>query len=467
VKRALVLTGLLAIGAVTGALAYRSAARDRSYRVLIASGEAALAADETLAAVEDFSGAIAVRPDAMLARLRRGETYRKRGELEVAARDFRAAATLDPTATRPLEALGDVLFAQARFKRAAETYEARLKLDERSARVRYKLSLARYREGAIDAALGEAQRAIALDPQLADAYYLSAMCLRDKGKLADAVEPLQQALQRVPAMVPAREELADLLGALNRHREQIEQLRLLASSDTRNVERRVALALAEARQGEPDAAVATLSAALEQASDPSAVHTALGRVWLEVAATNRDRPEALSRALESLERGASSFTATSETKALYGRALVLAGQLDAAEQLFAQAIERFPVDPTAFRDLALVAERLGHTDRARTALIQYASLVTDDATAAQQALRIGSLSMKLNDATGALPWLQRALASRPDDIETLTLIADAQLRTGDIVGARASTLRVLMLEPDNRQAKALSARLRKTAIVNR
>ena len=49
----------------------------------------------------------------MLAYLRRGETYQRRGErgdLDAAARDFRKAAALDPTATRPLEALGDVLY---------------------------------------------------------------------------------------------------------------------------------------------------------------------------------------------------------------------------------------------------------------------------------------------------------------------------------------------------------------------
>jgi len=175
VKRALVLTALLAIAAVGGALAYRSAARDRSYRLLIASGEAALASDETLAAVEDFSGAIAIRPDAMLARLRRGETYLRRGDLDPAARDFRSAASLDPTATRPLESLADVLYAQERFRRAAETYEERLKLDDRSAPIRYKLALARYRDGAVEAALSEARRAMALDEQLADPYYLVAL----------------------------------------------------------------------------------------------------------------------------------------------------------------------------------------------------------------------------------------------------------------------------------------------------
>ena len=121
----------------------------------------------------------------------------------------------------------------------------------------------------------------------------------------------------------------------------------------------------------------------------------------------------------------------------------------------AQAIRRRPA--------RCAAERLGHTGKARTALIQYASLVPGDAAAALQALHIGALSLKMDDPEGALPWLQRALASRPDDVEALTLIADAQLRTGDLVGARASTLRVLMLEPGNARAQALTRRLQRTA----
>jgi tetratricopeptide (TPR) repeat protein len=261
-------------------------------------------------------------------------------------------------------------------------------------------------------------------------------------------------------MVPAREELADILGTMHRRREQLDQLQLLAASEPGNVQRQIALAFARARAGAPEAAAATLSAAAEHTPDPSVVQAALGRVWLDVAETNPDRTDALSSALEALERGASSLTATSETKTLYGRALRLSGQLDAAEQLFAQATERYPVDPSAFRDLGDVAERLGHTEKARAALIQYMSLVPDDSAAAQQATRIGALSLKLDDPEGALPWLQRALTSRPDDSETLSLIADAQYRTGDIVGARASTSRVLMLQPDNRRAQALNRRLR-------
>ena len=456
-KRALILTALLAIAAVGGALAYRSAVRDRSYRVLIASGEAALTAGETLGAIENFSGAIAVRPDSMLARLRRGETYRRRGDLDVAARDFRAAALLDPTATRPLEALGDVLFAQERFKRAAQTYEARLRLDDRSAPVLYKLALAHYRDGAVDVALADARRATALDDQLADAHYLTAVCLRDLGLADEAIAALKAAVQRAPTLLPAREELADLLSASGRYAEQMEQLQVLAGLDGEHAARQVAIGLAQARAGHTELAVATLSAAVEQTEDQAPVQAALGRVWLQIAEERR-APDAVNHALEALERAASSLNATSDTKALYGRALALSGQLDAAEQLFQQACQRFPVDPSAFLHLGAVAEQLGHADAAREALKNYVALVQPDPDAGTHAARIGGLSLTLHDPVGALPWFQRALAATPDDVSLLAQMADAQLLTGDVAGARATLAHALELDPANRQLLTLVRR---------
>jgi tetratricopeptide (TPR) repeat protein len=461
VKRALVLTALVAIAAVGGALAYRSAARDRSYRLLIASGEAALASGETLAAVEDFSGAIAIRPDAMLARLRRGETYLRRGDLDVAARDFRTAASLDPTATRPLESLADVLYAQERFRRAAETYEERLTLDDRSAPIRYKLALARYRDGAVEAALAETRRAIALDEQLADAYYLAALCLRDRGQPVEAVAAFKQAIERSPALLPAREELADIFGADGRVAEQIEQLQALAALDSNRAERQIAIGLAQAHAGNTDLAVATLSATLDRAPDQSPVNAALGRIWLQLAEDGHGQA-ALGKALEALERAASALSATSETKALYGRALARAGQLEAAEQVFEQAAERYQVDPSALEQLSSVAEQLGHTDVARNALMEYVSLRPADRNAAADAARIGMLSLALHDAAGALPWLQRALAGTPQDVGVLSALADAQLQTGDTAAARLTLNRAIAIDPSSRQVLALERKLKKS-----
>jgi tetratricopeptide (TPR) repeat protein len=459
VKRALVVVALAAVAAVGGALAYRSAVRDRSYRVLVASGEAALAANDTLAAVEDFSGAIAVRPDTMLAHLRRGETYRRRGDLDLAARDFRAAALLDPTATRPLESLADVLFAQARFTRAAESYEARLRLDDRAPQVRYKLALARYRDGATDLALAEARRAIAMDARLADARYLMALCLRDRNRRDEAIAALRETLELDPALIAAREELADLLGTAGRDAERLEQLQVLADLDSAHADRRVAVALVQAHHGNPDLAVLTLSAVSARSPDQPQVTAALGRIWLQIAEEHRDRTDALARALESLERAASSLSATSETKGLYGRALALSGQFEAAEQLFQQAIERYPVDPSALRQLAAVAERLGHAQVARTALIDYAALVQTDDEAAAHAARIGALSLTLDDPVTALPWLQRALLERPDDIGVLTSLADAQIRLGHTDKAREVVTKGLELDAANRTLIGLRRRI--------
>src|SRR5438552_19080993 len=100
---------VLAVAGVAGAVTYQAAARDRDYRALLARGDAALRDEQTFGAIEAYSGAIALRQDSMLAYLRRGEAYQRRGDLDAASRDFRKAARLDQTATRPTEEPGDRL----------------------------------------------------------------------------------------------------------------------------------------------------------------------------------------------------------------------------------------------------------------------------------------------------------------------------------------------------------------------
>ena len=185
-KKSLFVAAALALSAVAVALAYQAAARDRDYRALLTRGDTALRDDQTFGAIEAYSGAIALRPDSMLAHLRRGETYQRRGELDEAARDFRAAAALDPTATRPLEALGDVLYEMKRFERAPRTDTPRpCAPDDRSAGVSYKLALARYRSGDIDAALTTLASTLRLNDRPPDASYLLGLCLRDKHRIGE------------------------------------------------------------------------------------------------------------------------------------------------------------------------------------------------------------------------------------------------------------------------------------------
>lgn len=456
-KRVLLVMAILAITAVGAAVAYQAAEGEREYRELMAQGDSALAADAP-AAIEDYSGALVLRPDSMLAHLKRGETYRQRGDLDNAARDFREASALDPTATRPLEQLGDTLYQQQRYKAAIDAYEARLRLDDRSGAIRYRIGLTHYRDHKLDAALTALRAAATLDPQSADVHYLAGVCLREKGNPAEALAELQKAVQLSPGSIPAREELADLFGSLNRHAEEIEQLDVLAALDSR-LERRVAVGLAHAKAGHLDLAVLTLGSAIERAPDQPVLYGALGRVWLDIAETRHDRPDAIGKALEALARAASSPTATSDVKTLYGRALFDDHQLDAAEQVLQQATERFPVEATAFSEFARVAEQLKHFDSARTALISYNALVGDDAEFPRRALKIGLLSLSVNDPGTAIAWLTRASAAAPDDLKTLVALAEAELKAGHRDAAQATLKRGLQLDPANIQLRGLSKRL--------
>ena len=426
-KKALFVGAALALAAVAIALAYQAAARDRDYRTLLARGDTAVRDDQTFVAIEAYSGAIALRPESMLPHLRRGETYRRRGELEEAARDFRAAAALDPTATRPLEALGDVLYELKRFDRAAEAYARNLRVDDRSAAVSYKLALAHYRSGDLDAALTTLGSTLRLDDRLADASYLLGLCLRDKRRTAEALAALERAIALAPGHIPAREELADLYGSTDRNAEEIEQLQVIADLDRDHVERQVALGLAQARAGREEVAVLTLGSALERTPGQPLLYGALGKVWLDRAQAQNDRAY-LSKALEALGRVTSSPDATSDVLTMYGRALIMDDQLEAAEQALLQATTRYPLEPASLVLYATIAEQRGNLDAGRQALIDYAGLVTDNTDAVQHAARIASLSVRLNDPQTAVAWLERALRMAPENADLSKQLADAQTR---------------------------------------
>jgi tetratricopeptide (TPR) repeat protein len=457
VKRAIAASALLALAAAGGLSAYQTATRQRDYGTLLTRGDAALRDDQTFPAIEAYSGAIALRQDSMIAYLRRGQTYQRRGDrgdLERAANDFRTAAALDPSAPRPLEALGDVLYQLQRYERAAEAYERFLRLDDRSPRVTYRLALARYRQRDIDAAMAALRDTLRIDDRMADAHYVLGLCLRDLKRTDEALRAFEKAVALEPGLIAAREELADLYGARERRVEELEQLQVLAGIDRDRVSRQVAIGMAHARAGHWDLAVLTLGGALERSPNEPDIYRALGQIWLE---RPRDDRAFLSKAHEALERIAASPAATSQALTLYGRALQQEGNLDAAEHALQQATTRFPVDASAFLFYAAAAERRDHLEAARQALADYVALAPDSETAALAA-RIGTLSLRLNDAPAAVRWFTRAAGS--GDVRMLASLTDAQLRSGDLDGARATLARAIAKDPTHPQLLALSRRAR-------
>jgi tetratricopeptide (TPR) repeat protein len=417
-----VLAGITGAILLSGAVFTWSAVRqEREFRRLIGAGETAIARDQTYEAIEAFSGALALKNDSMLAYLKRGDSYRRRGELSAALRDLREASALDPAATRPLELLGDVNVAMGRYERAAEVYRRYLALDDRAPHVLYKLALALYRNGQSQAALEPARRAVALDDRLAEAHYLLAMCLADQKHDDEAVQSFTRALEINPALGAAREELAGLQLAHGRTREGIQQLEALAALEPSQPQRLVDVGLAYARVGRTDAAITALGRAAERYPEADGVYIALGQVWLETAEAHNDRV-ALIKSLEALQPVASRPDATSDTLTLYGRALFLSGTVDEAERTLEQATSRLPANPVAFLYLSAAAERRGHVTAAREALAKHLGLVGD----------------------------------HPTDPALLALRADVQFRLGQVDAARASIVEGLAL--DQRNAALLQLR---------
>ena len=373
IHRPVVLATALAALVAAASVVAVEVRQEREFRRLIAVGDAALAQDQAFVAIETFSGALAFKPASMLAHLKRGDAYRRRGEFTAALRDLGEAARLDDTAPQPPELLGDVHAALGHYEQAAEFYERYLQLDDRSARVLYKLALSFVRQEQPAKAVAPLTRAIALDDRFAEAHYLLGLSLRALRRDDEALRSLDRAIALNAAFIPAREERAALYAERGRTRESLDEIEAIAALETGRPERLVSLALAYARLGRRDTAVATLRRAAERHPDIPAVYAALGRVWLDGAQSPHDAL-AIDRAVEALQPIAGRGDATSETLALYGRALLESGKPQDAERVLLQAVRRAPIDPLAYRYLAEAARRLGHQPIARDARSLYAAV---------------------------------------------------------------------------------------------
>lgn len=458
-RRTIVAVIIVAIAGVAGALAFGALANEREFDRLINDGDSAILAERPFQAIEAYSGAIALKPDSMLAHYKRGAVYQSQNELEAALRDFRSAADLDPSSLRAMESLGDVNIALGRSDRAVERYEAFVALDEKNARVLYKLGLARYRAGRVKDAIKPIQQAIAIDPAMGDAYYVLGLAQRDLDQLPAARKSLEEAARRSPAgQTSAREALAEVYLLDGDFAKAINQLEALAALEPANPDRVVAVGLAQARAGRDDAAVITLGRAVDRFPDVAQVYAALGHVWLTEAQRRGDRV-ALNKAVEALGQAAGRSDATSETFAELGRAWSLAGDRLAAERALRQAVAKLPVPPEAYLQLAEVTGRDGRIQDARDALLKYATLIGDEKPLANVATQIADYSVRLGEPALAVRWFDRAIDEGGPSPALQLKLAEAAWRAGDVARAHRVIDEGLASEPDNRPLQQLKRRL--------
>ncbi len=443
---------------VAAVLALVSLRNEREYARLVVAGDVALAATDLAGAIEAYTGAITLRPDSMVAHLKRGLAYRQRQEPEVALRDLRRASELDATAPRVFEWLGEVNLGLQRYARAAEGFEQSLALDDRQAEVFYKLAVARYREGRAQAAIEPLRRAITLVPALAEPHYLLGLSLRDAGRLDESLSEFTAAARLAPGLLAAREARAELLQSRGDVARSVDELMALAALEPERPERAVAVGTAYARSGRHDAAVLALGRAAERFPESALVFTALGGVWLRVADHSGDRV-ALDKALAALTRAAAAADPTADTLTWLGRARLRAGDLAGAERDLRAAIAQLPTPVEAYADLAGVLERRARLLEARDVLVRYAALIAGTPAAGAVAPRIGALSMRVGDPHAAAYWYERAIVELGPSADLLYRHAEAEASRGHRDRARQRVAEGLALEPRHAGLLALSRAL--------
>lgn len=460
-RRTLFVLLLVTAGGIAVALAVSAYTSEQEFERLVAVGDAAMAEDQPFAAIEAYSGAITLKPDAMLGHLKRGQAYLARGEPLSALRDLDRARILDPTAPLPLELLGDANEALARHGRAVQNYEARLVLDDRSASVHHRLGLARYRNGDAAGAIAPLQQAVVLDRQRAESHYLLGLCLRDAGRIAEARNELEATTKLAPGLTGPREALAGLYEQRGETRRTLEELEALVTLEPARPERLIAVGLAQERIGRRDAAVATLSRAIDRFPDSAQAYGAVGHIWLGEAEHGGEHADrvALDKALEALTEAATHPDASSAVLTDLGRASMLSGDFEGAERALRQATSRLPVPASAYRYLAILATRKQQWQAARDHLVRYATLLGDRHPLGTLLTEISDLSDRIGEPLVAARWLERAMEESGRSAERLAQIADLRLRGGDQAGARVRVSEGLTLDPTNASLKRVRARI--------
>ena len=88
------------------------------------------------------------------------------------------------------------------------------------------------------------------------------------------------------------------------------------------------------------------------------------------------------------------------------------------------------------------------------------ALAADDGQFATRAMRISTLSLRLNDLVTGLEWLERAAAASPTDVRVLASLADVQIRAGNRAAAQVTIAQGLDHDPTNTTFLALARRAR-------
>jgi tetratricopeptide (TPR) repeat protein len=277
--------------------------------------------------------------------------------------------------------------AAGNWQQAEQTWRAVLKLSNNDARAWTNLGVVLNRQEKTDEALEAWKQAIALDPKLAGAHFNIGLTLVRKGEYGGAITPLRQALVLEPNNDGARRALA---------------IALMGQEKYQEASREIAQLLFHAPE---DAAL------------------------LELAARSFMQQRRYQEAATVLQRRLRVPNTTAFLWSQYGDALDGAGRTPEALEAYKNAVKLDPESTITRYGLGYLHWKLYQYDDAERELLEVLRRSPNDPRAS---FTLGDLYLTRGDAQRALPLLETAQASYPNEFDTRFALGRALVLTGKL-----------------------------------
>ena len=176
-------------------------------------------------ALRFFQAALAIRPDAAIARTNLGVALGMVGQIDESIEQLRASVLLDPKFSSTHADLGNALWLKGLRDQAMKEYRTAVELDPNSSSARASLGKALAESGEIANALEQLRAAVKCDPESALAHDSLGLVLQMAGQLDEALQQGEEAVRRNPNSASARLNLSLTLRNLGRWDKAVDHLK--------------------------------------------------------------------------------------------------------------------------------------------------------------------------------------------------------------------------------------------------
>ena len=306
------------------------------------------------------------------------------------------------------------------------------------------------REGKAEDALALAEKVVRDDPSHGPAAGLLAALYEQAGRAADAERTLVTASKAAEEPLPLMRHLAQLYAREKKNDAAESVLRDIIAARPDDFQPRTDLAQFLAQAGSADKAEAVLRDAVAANPDDAKRYLTLADLLIAKKGS--------AAASEYLKKSISENPELHELRLGLAQIYERDKQADAAIKIYDEMVARFGEEPpglVARNRLAAHAAAAGDTAKAEKLVEQ---VLAENPRDNDALVMQGRLAMQSKEYDAAVASFRSVLRDQPDSVPALHLLAEAQMRKGDMELAGDSLRRAVEVEPLNAEARVKFAR---------